>query len=227
MPILEQLPIVLTVDQVIQAQGMDPSRVRAKSQRLIDLTEKAMDTGSPYLHPMAVYEIFTVDKLIHQRLVFSNGQGLEGELITKQLGSANQIAVSVCTVGEEISKFANPLFQESPGLAMALEGFAAAATEALGNSVCSYFEELFSEKGMNTSVPLNPGMEGWPVEIAQPQIFDLVKAESIGVRLEPSCLMIPLKSLSMVIGIGSDFDTTIKPCDLCTLKNTCTHRCNQ
>ena len=107
---------------------------------------------------------------------------------------------------------------------LALEGLAAAAAEALGEAACRRFEEIARAEGLQTSIPLNPGMIGWPLEEGQAQIFSLVDASEIGVTLGPSSLMQPLKSLSLVIGLGRDLDVAGQSCDFCSMHETCRYK---
>lgn len=86
--------------------------------------------------------------------------------------------------------------------ALALDGLGSAGVESLANAACRQFEIEAEEQHLEATIPLSPGMIDWSVEEGQPQIFDLLPAEEIGVKLTPSWVMIPRKSLSMVMGIG-------------------------
>jgi hypothetical protein len=77
---------------------------------------------------------------------------------------------------------------------------------------------------LKTSMPLNPGMVGWPVEKGQPEIFLLLDSEQIQVSLTDSCMMTPNKSLSIVIGLGSKVTSVGSSCDYCTLKGICKYQ---
>lgn len=224
MPILKDVSLTIEIDQVLAAQGLNPSLVRTKRPKLVELTRKAIEVGSPLLEPRAIIEQYPVSRVVHNRIDLTDGHYLQGELIGNQISSASSIAVAVCTIGEKIDEFVSATFSHNPALAMAVEGLASAATEILGNHVCSYVESHMLIDGMKMSNPLNPGMIGWPVEEGQPQIFALVNASHIGVQLEASGLMKPLKSLSLVIGLGTKLEQKIQQCDLCTLKKTCTQR---
>jgi hypothetical protein len=70
-------------------------------------------------------------------------------------------------------------------------------------------------------------MDGWPVEEGQPQIFDLVDAAEIGLVLLPSGMMVPRKSLSMVIGLGADVSAKGVPCDYCSMAERCRYRAQE
>ena len=64
-------------------------------------------------------------------------------------------------------------------------------------------------------------MIGWSVEEGQRQLFDLLDASAIGVELTEGDIMLPLKSLSMVIGLGGDLGVKGRTCDYCTMRDVC------
>jgi len=77
---------------------------------------------------------------------------------------------------------------------------------------------------MQSTIPLSPGMIGWPVEESQHQIFALLDASRVGVVLTESSVMIPVKSISMVLGLGHDVSSDSRICDYCTMRETCRYR---
>src|SRR4030066_422408 len=106
----------------------------------------------------------------------------------------------------------------------ALEGAGAAAVEALANAACLYFEKQAAEDGLQASIPFSPGMMDWSVSDGQPQIFQLLGEAGSIVNLTPSYLMIPRKSLTMVMGIGADLKSSGRTCDYCTMRGTCRYQ---
>lgn len=226
MIILNDIPLDINIDQVLRAQGMIPDIIKNKRPKLVALTVEAISIGSQYLEPRAILEIYSVEQIIHDRIVLSNGKSIEGKLLGEQLFSANNIVAAVCTIGDKIDKYVSELFSEKPALAMAIEGLASAATEMLGNTVCNYIDSNLVTDNMKASIPINPGMIGWSVEEGQPQIFSLLETDLIGIQLDSTRLMKPLKSLSMLVGIGMDTGSQTKVCDLCNLKQACIFRPN-
>jgi cobalamin-dependent methionine synthase I len=107
---------------------------------------------------------------------------------------------------------------------LALDGVGSAAAEALAHAACRRFATLAATEGLQTTVSLSPGMLGWPVEEGQRQLFSLLDASLIGVILTRDYLMIPRKSLSLVIGVGTKVNVEGKPCDFCTMYDTCRYR---
>ena len=68
--------------------------------------------------------------------------------------------------------------------------------------MCQQVDEQAEAEGLRTTVPLSPGLVGWPVASGQRQLFALVDAASAGVSLTEGYMMVPKKSTSLAIGIG-------------------------
>jgi hypothetical protein len=68
-------------------------------------------------------------------------------------------------------------------------------------------------------LPYSPGYCGWHVT-GQRRLFDRLEPQRIGVTLNSSCLMQPLKSVSGVLVIGPssihEFDNDFDFCALCS-----------
>jgi len=74
------------------------------------------------------------------------------------------------------------------------------------------------------SIPLSPGMIGWPVDQGQAQIFDIVHTAAINVTLTAACVMSPRKSISFVLGEGAGLRSSGKSCDYCTMHEICRYQ---
>lgn len=221
--IITDINLRLTLDQVLHAQGVNPSTRAPVRQKLMDNTIKAIEIGTPILKPAVVYGRYPVHEITEKEILLVGGS-LESPVVASHLAGSSEIVFGVCTIGGEVDDLVSETFHSDPGLALALEGFASAAVEVLGNEFCNLVEKQVRSTGLRISSPINPGTEGWPVEIAQPQLFALVDAQRIGVRLEESGLMRPLKSLSLVFGIGRHLRKHQTSCELCNLRMTCLYQ---
>ncbi len=230
MPILSKWDLDFNVDDVLRAQGANPDSIRQRRPALIASTEKAITLGISLIHPRVLYEEYLVKNFVHERLDLSsshhnNGKNrLSGPLIAQHLAGARSVIALVCTIGNELDEGVSSLFKADPVTAVTLDGVGSAAVEMLGIQACNYFEARALEMGQKTSMPLNPGMVGWPVDVGQPEIFTLLDSEAIEVSLTESCMMVPNKSLSMVLGIGSELSSTGSACDYCNLKGVCKYQ---
>lgn len=214
----------ITADDVLRGQGADPTAVKARSPRLFHLAEEALEEGLKLAEPQVVQERYTVESVGHDRLQLTGGTSLRGEEIVHHLAPATEIAVVVCTIGPALDERSSAVMDEDIIRGLALYGVGSAAVEALADAVCRQIELEAEERGLKTTIPLSPGMIGWSVEEGQPQIFQLVDAGRIGVALNPGGVMTPLKSLSMMIGLGRNVADGGLTCDYCAMKETCRHR---
>lgn len=231
MPVRSDWKLTLTVDQILRSQGAEPGSIRARRPALVEVAEWALQEGLPLLEPRAVYERYPVAGMRHEKLELGGRgsspgvpPGLSGRLIAQHLGPAREVVVLVCTLGPALEEVAAGLMETDPLLGWALDALGSAAVEALSLKVCNDFEVQAAAVGMQTSLPLSPGMVGWPVETGQAQIFSLVDAGEIGVALTSASFMTPRKSLSMVLGIGKDLATGSRTCDYCSLNETCRYQ---
>ena len=224
MPIQREWDLIVDADQVLRGQGADPKAIRTRSLRLVELAEQAILKGSALLKPKLLYRRLKVDGVVHERIQLEDGTELRGKLLTQHLAPASEVLVILCTIGADLENKVSEVMKTDMVYALALDGLGSAGVEALANAACRRFESEAEEKQLETSIPLSPGMVDWSVEEGQPQIFELLSAEDIGVSITPSWVMLPRKSLSMVLGIGDQMIDAGTTCDYCSMRETCCYQ---
>jgi hypothetical protein len=212
------------VDLILRGQGADPAVVRQRKPRLVAIAERALAEGQALIEPAVIYDSRPVESLRHERLTLADGTRLSGPLLAQHLAPAQRVALIVCTIGDTLDQRVSMLMRTDPSLGLALDGFGSMAVEALGVAICARLEADARSAGLHTSVPLSPGMIGWPVEVGQPQIFSALDAELIGVTLNDSAQMIPRKSTSMILGISASPFNEGRTCDFCAMRATCRYQ---
>ena len=224
MELQQNLDLIFDVDAVLRGEGAEASVLRARSPALVNVAEQAMQEGSSLLCPKVIYKEFAVEGVRHERLLLDGGQYLESKLLVQHLAAAKALCIVLCTIGEALETRVSIIWESNPVYALALDGVGSAAVEALANAACQYFEKQAAEKGLQVSIPLSPGMVDWPVEEGQPQIFRLLGEAGAAVRLTPSYIMIPRKSLTMIIGIGAELKYAGRTCDTCAMRESCRYQ---
>jgi hypothetical protein len=95
-----------------------------------------------------------------------------------------------------------------------LDGVASAGAEHLSSVMAKRYEEIVISalKGHSTArvLPYSPGYCGWHIS-GQRRLFAALKPQTIGITLNSSCLMQPLKSVSGVLVAASPEDHDIEP----------------
>jgi hypothetical protein len=224
MPIWDTQKLDFDVDAVLRGQGAEPLAIRQRSPRLVELAERALAEADSLLEPRTLYLELDVEKLRHERLVLEGGGTLSGNLIAEHLGPAKQVIIILCTIGEALEAHAARVSQDDIVYGLALDGVGSAAVEALANAACKHFEDQAMELGYQSSIPISPGMVGWPVDEGQPEIFEILKPDQVNVRLTEYGLMMPRKSLTMVLGLGKTMKTGGRTCDYCAMRETCRYQ---
>jgi hypothetical protein len=188
---------------------------------LVSTAAAALQLGLPNLQPAAaIYEAKIIEHR-HDQILLDGGEKLTGSLVARHLAGAERVAAVVCTIGPELERLATA--QEGVLQALAVDGLGNAAVEALGQQICLRIGERAQAAGLETSAPLSPGEPDWPVNVGQQQIFSLLAPGPAGVRLTEGWMMIPMKSISFVIGIGPHMEQA-DLCELCSMKDRCRYR---
>ena len=224
MQTLRNWNLVLDVDHVLMGQGADPKAVGERSRHLVEIAQRALNEGQALLEPLVIYRKLAVQGLEHECLVLAGGATLIGRLIGQHLASAEQVVVILCTIGDALENHVSEIIKTDPSYGLALDGFGSAAVEILATDACNYFGEQAGAEGMDRTIPFNPGMVGWPVEEGQMQIFNIFNDHEIDIKLTSSGMMIPRKSISMVLGLGADLTSTGRACDYCNMRETCSYQ---
>jgi hypothetical protein len=224
MPVWNNQDLDFDVDAVLRGQGAEPGAIRERSPRLVELAERALEEGQALIEAQTLFRELDVEALRHERLILDGGLSLSGELISDHLGPAERVILILCTVGEALESHAAKVSRDDIVYGLALDGVGSAAVEALANAACKYFEDQADEQGLQSSIPISPGMVGWPVDKGQPEIFEILEPAQINVRLTEYGLMIPRKSLTMVLGLGHTMKTGGRTCDYCAMRETCRYQ---
>lgn len=224
MPILETKNLDFDVDAVLRGQGADPVIIRERSPRLVEAAERALEEGGALLEPLTLYRQLDLDELRHEQLVLENGLSLSGNLVSTHLGLAERVVLILCTIGEALETYASDVSKSDIVYGLALDGVGSAAVEALANTACNYFEVQAKGKGLQSSIPISPGMVGWPVEKGQPEVFSILEPAQVNVSLSEYGLIKPRKSLTMVLGFGQKMKTAGRTCDFCAMRETCQYQ---
>jgi len=122
--------------------------------------------------------------------------------ITDILPCSDALALFAVTVGERICEEIRTLFTAHDfAKASMLDSMASAAADQLATRIAQHFLQSCLHNGsINASaavLPYSPGYCGWHIT-GQRRLFQRLRPEHIGICLNDSCLMIPLKSVSGV-----------------------------
>ncbi|HYG89461.1 MAG TPA: hypothetical protein VD978_24760 [Azospirillum sp.] len=150
------------------------------------------------------------------------GEALDAARLLPESGTLTALACGVCTIGSRLERRVSALFVERKmSLALALD---ALGNELLRIAVRRLQDRMLADarrQGLSMAGELRPGDPGLALA-AQPAVLRLAGAESIGVSVTSGLALDPLKSASMVLGVGIDLPPARwSRCDDCPTAPRC------
>ncbi len=220
----------LTVEDALIRQRLGKGAERVlKSQRNLAIVEAAKKELAELARPAAAWAAFPVAGLEHDKVILSNGTRIGGGPVTKVVCGAAELVVGVCTIGPGMERKVKECMAAGESFhGIVLDLLASWAAGSVREQLALQLQfDHYKARGWHASIPLGPGESAWPVA-GQRAVFDLLEDEvaAIGVRLEPTMLMVPLKSVSFVMGAGPNplGQESGSQCEHCELMDRCTHR---
>jgi hypothetical protein len=150
------------------------------------------------------------------------GESLEAPWLLPASGELTALACCVCTLGPQFERRVSHLFaQRLPSLALALDELGNQALFEISRRAQDRIQSEVTRQGLTMSGELRAGDPGLALD-AQAAVLRLAHADSIGVSVGESLLMRPLKSVSMVLGVGVDLPASAwSRCDACPSRERC------
>lgn len=173
----------------------------------------------------AEYRIFDNPGFIENENIIRIGRSSfnTGATIFKQLRGSESVALFLCTAGKGISIRSRKAVAEGDLLRGYIYDVAGSETvEAAAELMQFHLEEALKTSGMKITNRYSPGYCGWDVS-GQHIFFDLFSDNTCSIKLTPSALMDPVKSVSGIIGIGSKVRRTVYGCKICDMQD-CIYR---
>lgn len=216
----------------------DPARVLVRAGILEDhepsartraLLDEALGLLAALAEPRGISEEVALDELaaIHAAAGGDGGASAVGRVAP----SARNLALFAATLGEPVGSRIRSLFHGNDApLGFLLDAAASEAADRLAGLMAADFLDRLRRDGRAGGpaavLPYSPGYCGWDLGGQRP-LFDRLRPEEIGIGLNASCLMAPLKSVSGVLAEGPPEAHRFRPdftfCDVC-LGRECAER---
>lgn len=228
MPILRDIPITLSAEELLAAQGRGQVR-----PHLLRDAEEAIALGQTLWQPVAVYDWYEVRAVQGEYVTLAPTGHTDGEprlhvgRKADLLEDAQRVLVSVSTIGPVLERHVHELAASREGLkAYMLDSAGVLALGSIGEAMRCLAEEAAADLGWGVSPSLSPGsLVGWSLR-GQRELCALLPLGEIGVRLNNHYVLEPHKSTSALIGLGPGYQTTRvgSVCRYCALAKTCWRR---
>lgn len=195
-------------DAVLRRLGLPEDR--EPSERVLRLLDAALECFSEQASPIGMLEEVSREEMA--RILPGHGQNEAQTVLDRVLPRADRVALFAATVGEPVCAHIRHLVAgpEAPA-GFFLDAVASEVTARLADRLAERFAERdvwHPDGGRGRDgeparvLPYSPGYCGWHTS-GQRALFARLQPAEIGVTLNASCLMAPIKSVSGVLVEGT------------------------
>ena len=169
--------------------------------------QRVMDEVRPWLRPQFCYQV------VADRPAFDMGR-----IIERQLKGAEAYALFVCTSGVEYEAYQQRLKEQGDMVRTFIaDALGSVLAERCADQMEAHLQASIDKLHWHHTNRFSPGYCGWHVS-QQQLLFPFFDGHTCGVRLTDSSLMVPIKSVSGIIGLGTTVRHLDYTCGLCDFK---------
>ncbi len=216
--IKERIDIQIDREEVLRCLGYQTGHKVAA--RISSLVDRHIQSASQLIEPQYSYVIRDVERVAEAR-VFLGDVIFESPIIAQLMRLCQKAAIFAVTIGGSLERKVRQLAEEGRGLEAAIvDAVGSDAAEKAAAAVQNRVREIASVQGLGISNRFSPGYCDWDIS-QQKTVFRALNGRSTGITLTDSCLMVPRKSVSGVIGMGTDASELEiwSPCKSCKQGN--------
>lgn len=216
MEIFRDIRVRILEDDVLHRHGLG-THGTAASAHVSKLVSQAIEEGYSLAEPQAVYDEMLAHLTEEGKVVLATGAVLDNPHAGQDWQGLERVALAICTIGSKLEERVSKLFAEGdPAAALILDTAASVAVGSISRQIDTMTCQRAQEWGMVAGPRFSPGSVDWSLT-DQKVLFSLLPADKIGVSLNEHLLMVPRKSVSFVIGMGSGVPVpkARRPCWYC------------
>lgn len=141
-----------------------------------------------------------------------------GKIIERQLHGSEAYALFIATAGVPYETYQQRLKDAGDMVRVYIaDALGSVIAEKCADQMEQHLQESIDKLGWHHTNRFSPGYCGWHVS-QQQLLFPLFDGHTCGVRLTDSSLMLPIKSVSGLIGLGTDVRRLEYTCGLCNFE---------
>jgi hypothetical protein len=220
--------IVIPREEILRSQGIpEKAEISDNFERILD---EAIELFSELAEPGGIFAGIGIDGF--ERVLRGDGLNEMENPVDDIFRKSTHLALFAVTLGPVLSGKVTELFDnEEYALGYMLDSVSSFAADRLADLIANEFRNDLTapESGDLRVLSYSPGYCGWHIS-GQKKLFEALQPEEIGITLNDSCLMTPIKSVSGVLIAGPreihEFINSYPFCDTCSAR-TCIGRMHE
>lgn len=211
------------IQQILNRIGYEDGN--EPSTRILSLVNDYIDNYQEFLAPSYAYTVKDIISTNYNQVKIEGNIVLQSFKLTRLLERCKKVAIFALTIGDSLEEMVDYLARMGLVLkASVLDAIGSGSAEKLAGLVEDKIKAIAAIEGFVISRRFSPGYCDWKVN-QQRMLFQALGTLPHGVTLTDSCLMVPQKSVSGIIGLGLPNKEIEKynPCTSCA-KRECPGR---
>ncbi len=191
--------------------------VKKIPQPIEEIINSVLELIPKYSEPKGGFVILSENKIkFESNRFFINDTIIQSDkIISRYLQNSDSLAILVATIGSRLENLSKQFMDDGDMLKGYIIDIAASElVEKTADLLESELLKITSNKKFGVTNRYSPGYCGWNVN-DQHKLFSFLQDNFCGVNLTESALMLPVKSISAVIGIGANSEKEDYQCALC------------
>lgn len=195
------------------------------TDRIDKLLKRCMEETLSIVSPKYIYKEFPVTHREDGVAVGETGLILFGEDIKAHLINCESVYLLGVTAGIALDRSIRRYMVTEPDVGLVMDSCGITAVEQIADLAEKEIEEKVHASGMELTWRFSPGYGDLPIECQKKLVQVLDLPRKIGVSLNDSCLMMPSKSVTAIIGVtDTKRDHRENKCDYCNNRERCAFR---
>ena len=212
----------LNREEILRYLGYKDSGITPQIEKLLDRCESET---LKIIQPKYIYKRFPVTHELSGICVGETGFVLRGKDIREHLKNCNEIFRLGVTAGIELDRKIRRYMVTEPDIGVVLDSCGIQAVEQIADMAEQEIEACVSSEGYHLTWRFSPGYGDLPLDTQKELVQVLDMHRKIGVSLTDSCLMVPSKSVTAILGISdTKRDKRENKCDFCNNRQKCIFR---
>ena len=191
---------------------------------ILSLLDSQIAMAYKLIKPAYNYALKAIEDIKGREVFLEGPLVFTSQTLSYVLSECECVAVFLSTIGRDLEEECSKLMEKGEMLqATTLDAIGTEAVEKTADKLQDDIAELAKKMGCQATLRYSPGYCDWDVT-QQKVIFQAIDSTALGVKLTANCMMVPLKSISGIIGIGKFDKTKPPPCFECNRKVSCPYK---
>lgn len=207
---------VISENHIVELLGYDADNV---PEPVLETIKFLLDRIPEKIRLQSGYKIFNPRKvkLNGDSFFIDNRLFSCGKIIYSSLKNSETIAFLISSIGKEVELWSKHFMDNNEMLkGYLVDKIASELVEQLADKTELMLENELKEIELKATNRYSPGYCGWSVADQQ-NLFSLLPAKFCGVSVNDDSMMMPIKSVSAVIGVGKNVEKKNYECSICEI----------